>query len=126
MFLSKLKILLISLILLNISGCGGSLQGEGRDFNEENLNNIELGMSEMDIVDLLGRPYSITNSLITGDIIYEYRTLFIKGSAAGFLYIVGVVDLTGSASTIYFDNKGKVEKIIYENTGEELYKEYRQ
>ena len=114
------------MMFLGLSGCGGTAASEGDDFKKENLSKIELGMTQKEVLELLGHPYIITTSLMSGITIYEYQAQTAKGFAGGFIYVAGVIDIKGSKVAIHFDSEGNVREIVYENTGEELYEEYRQ
>lgn len=125
--MQKLKIITVSLLAisaLNLSSCATSKNNTGREFRVENLTKVEIGMSQQDILELLGAPYAITTSQITGKSKYEYNIVSGTSAGGGVFLFIGVAEIKGANASIEFDSEKKVEKITYEMIDESLYEEY--
>ena len=104
-----MKFILTCCILAMLSSCGTSI---GNKQKEEDLDQIRIGMSRNEVVDLLGKPESYQRDA-SQNIVYNYTYWKIRHSVRNYIPIVNLFGTNMKTEnqnfTVYFDRNGKVK-----------------
>jgi len=111
--------------VLLLSGCATVRQTAGLPYNIEKLVFIKIGMSESEVISLLGEPIAKGKDLDGNPfLLYQYRV--ISSNAGGFMVATGSAGQSGGEARVVLDSQThRVKTVKYEIYGTEYYEKLR-
>jgi hypothetical protein len=114
-----LTFIIVSLLL--ISGCGSARQSIGQDYNIDNVVTIRTGMSEQEVIKLLGKPYAVGKDL-DGNIFLQYEHIVTSAVYGGIGAGAGTQSISGGKTKIILEPTARTVKTVqYEIYGTDNY-----
>lgn len=111
--------------ILFLSGCATVRQSVGLPYDIEKLATIKIGMSENEVISLLGEPIAKGKDL-DGNPFLLYQYMVINSSAGGFMVMTGSAGQSGGETRIILDPEAhRVKTVKYEIYGPEYYEKLR-
>jgi len=116
---------LVIIGVLFLSGCATVRQSVGLPYNIEKLTTIKIGMSENEVISLLGEPIARGKDL-DGNPFLLYQYTVISSSGGGFIVMTGSAGQSGGETRVILDPEThKVKNLKYEIYGTEYYEKLR-
>lgn len=130
-FLLSIRVLLILMLLVSSVGCGvvGIHEKYGQLYNIDNSLKIRSGMTQEEVIGLLGQPY-VFGQEQNGDTVLKYEWRKVDGRSFVFgLFVMGekrTVAVSGGEAKITLAADSKtVKKVEYEIIGSSSYERLR-
>ena len=126
--MSEIKRLGTGIIILSIfflSGCATAKISTGLPYNIEKIVSIKVGMSEGEIISLLGEPIAKGKDL-DGNSFLLYQYMVVSSSGGGFMVMTGSAGQSGGETRVILDSQTQeVKNVKYEIYGPEYYEKLR-
>jgi hypothetical protein len=117
----KAGMIFITISLLLSSGCASMRQSVGQEYNIDNVVLIQQGMSEQEVVKLLGKPYA-TGKDLDGNIFLQYEHMVTGVISGGAFVHAGRQSISGGKTKIVLEPTARTVKVVqYEIYGTDNY-----
>jgi len=121
----RASLIFITISLLLSSGCASVHQSVGQEYNIDNVVLIRQGMSEQEVIKLLGKPYA-TGKDLDGNLYLQYEHMVSGIVAVGAFVHAGRQGISGGKTKIILEPIARTVKAVqYEIYGTDNYDKLR-
>lgn len=121
----RASLIFITISLLLSSGCASVHQSVGQEYNIDNVVLIRQGMSEQEVIKLLGKPYA-TGKDLDGNLYLQYEHMVSGIVAVGAFVYAGRQSISGGKTKIILEPIARTVKAVqYEIYGTDNYDKLR-